>query len=229
MNNSTALVCSLAFTAFAQIQAQTPTPTPLSGSQLSINTYSGNTLSDNTAAIGYNCFVAGYNSLMVGSYAHMSATNSIVAGYANGHYSSYLPGDSAFVVGSYNLSQSNVNIVRSALIGYGNGASNTTITNSLVSGSFNSANVTDGLVAGKNNVVSGQHYVMGQGLIANTNPRMVVLGQYNEPPVSGQLLVVGRGTSGNPENALEIYTDGRVRIPQRQGDILMGDFGDPGD
>ena len=31
------------------------------------------------------------------------------------------------------------------------------------------------------------------------------------------------------KNALTVYKDGRITIPKRQGDILMGEFGNPGD
>lgn len=216
-------ICIVAFVAAAR--SQSPSPTPLVGPKLRVSSNYYSTIANDSAVIGQYFNITGSRSLGVGDNIYMSATNSIAAGYYNGYYST-INGDSALVVGSYNVYGSYMTLLRSAIIGQYNGSSNTTLTNSLVSGSYNSATVTDGFVAGKNNVVSGQHYVMGQGLIANTNPRMVVLGQYNVSPVAGQLLVVGNGASATaPKNALEIYSDGKVIIPERQGDILMGEFG----
>lgn len=50
------------------------------------------------------------------------------------------------------------------------------------------------------------------------------VGRYNVV-VSDPLFVVGCGWSGTTRNALEIYSDGRVKVPNRQADVLMGGFG----
>ncbi len=100
----------------------------------------------------------------------------------------------------------------------------------LVVGYANSTALDAGLAAGKYNVVTNNNFALGKGLTANTADPIVVLGRYNASPVNGQVFVVGVGSGGgsNAKNALEVYSDGRVRLPKRQGDIKMGIFGPAG-
>lgn len=85
--------------------------------------------------------------------------------------------------------------------------------------------------------VSGK-YAFGYGSkVSATAAGSFVIGEYNVQEgdantVSGAtpLFVVGNGAStSSRNNALTVYKDGRVKISKRQGDILMGSFGNPGD
>lgn len=161
-------------------------------------------------------------SQILGSAYHANLQNSAVIGSTAFSGAENLTLQNSVVIGS--LAQGNTYI--------GTGHYGGTLADSLVVGLANSTTLTSAFVAGKNNAVTGQHYVLGEGLIAGTpgNTRMVVLGQFNASPVAGQLLVVGNGAgsgAGQRANALEVYTDGKVKIPKRQGDVGMGRFGNP--
>lgn len=77
-----------------------------------------------------------------------------------------------------------------------------------------------------NHIVAFRAAAIGTGLI-NTVDDSTIVGSYNEEK-SGIRFVVGRGTESDEasrSNALEVYADGDVIIPKRQGDVLMGSFG----
>ena len=62
---------------------------------------------------------------------------------------------------------------------------------------------------------------VGDMLVLGTSDSLVV-GKYNDSS-STALFVVGNGSSGagNESNAFEVHSDGRVVIPELQGDIPM--------
>jgi len=93
-------------------------------------------------------------------------------------------------------------------------------------------------MAGWNNVVSGGMEftiscasVLGRGLYNQYNSATLV-GQYNDTGVpydSGLLFAIGNGADAtHRSNAFEVYTSGKITMP-RQGDVLMGEFGNAGD
>jgi hypothetical protein len=142
----------------------------------------------------------------------------------------YLNADNSLVVGLWNTSM--VNYV---------GDSNSNI----LTGAYNYMGPqTDSCVAlGFNNFVQGEWLygyddpqtlyaasVLGFGLI-NKWSNSTIVGQYNNSTISyltPLLFAVGNGASSTlRSNALEVYVDGTVKIVKRQGDILMGEFGNP--
>ncbi|MDX2081721.1 MAG: hypothetical protein SFU53_13135 [Terrimicrobiaceae bacterium] len=150
----------------------------------------------------------GRASLAVGTHNQIHSDDSLAVGYANylaGSGYEFAGGEMSMLVGVYNQS--------------GGVAS---------------------LAVGRNNLIQGDDYdatkveasaVIGRGLITKWNHALVV-GQYNDsdiPQNSGLLFAVGNGAMSGPRsNAMEVYLDGRIKMP-RQGDILMGEFGNPGD
>lgn len=104
--------------------------------------------------------------------------------------------------------------------------------NSLVVGDFNYAHaVISSFICGTNNSSSFARWsgTLGTGLINNWD-NCLVIGQYNTSQ-SGTILrfVVGNGTSSIArKNSFEIYDDGVIVIPKRQGDVGMGQFGNGG-
>jgi hypothetical protein len=112
---------------------------------------------------------------------------------------------------------------------------------SLVVGTGNSATFggQGNLVSGSNNLIgsvanslpANNTATLGLGLYNPGWPSATIVGQYNtEPSIAGGALffAVGNGTSGaagQRSNAVEVYSDGTVVLRKRQGDILMGEFG----
>ena len=92
------------------------------------------------------------------------------------------------------------------------------------------------LVSGYGNQVVGNYSAaIGRGLIAESDyatgsKSSVVVGQYNRTAdYTGDVaFAVGTGdNAANDENGLIVYHDGAVVVPQKQGDIGMGQFGTP--
>lgn len=116
---------------------------------------------------------------------------------------------------------------------YEDGVSST----SLLVGSYNylEYNAHSSIVSGVNNVVGGYGMPLleatatfGRGLLNSTWSNATLVGQYNSGGLLGGLILfaVGNGAdASNRSNALEVYTDGTVVLRKRQGDILMGEFG----
>lgn len=178
------------------------------------------------------------------------ASRSLAIGYNNilgvnpsiGYWSQWL-GNATLAVGSGN----NLNANYSAAIGCGNhvdqGESSLLVGNSNAmsfdpdAGSGNeSLLVGDGnvnyaayysIMAGQSNGASGwANATLGAGLINNWNYATVVgvFNAYNGG--DGLLFVVGNGTSSTVrKNAVEVYNDGTMVISKRQGDIVMGVYG----
>jgi hypothetical protein len=180
------------------------------------------------------------DSLNIGTSNVLTGTTTSTLGYHNTLYSNY-----SLAVGYYNatsvlatssLLMGTSNSFTGALtdtlvIGYLNGASGGNANaQSLVVGYANSTALDSGLVAGKYNVATKNNFALGKGLTANTVDPIVVLGRYNATPVAGQVLVVGVGTGAGSgaKNGFEVYSDGTVKMPKRQGDLKMGIFGPAG-
>ncbi len=132
-------------------------------------------------------------------------------------------GDSAIAGGEYSFS--------SGWASEANGFS------SIAIGTFVEANGAGSLAIGDSCTSDG----MGSqafGFFSNAKSRAcAVFGQYNkvlgtEEPVewveTDPLFVVGNGIDyETPSNAFVIFKNGNIQIPKRQGDILMGEFGNP--
>jgi len=172
-----------------------------------------NDLSSNSVSIGDSNYIMHYsNSLVVGSYNSLYyLTSSLVLGDSNVVDVSL---DNSLILGSEN---SIPQFLGSSLV---SGYCHT------VTGSFSA-------VAGMNNAITGNlQFAFGQGLISDNywtwwpeGTPAVFLGQYNRFDTT-LLLTVGNGPDATHRtNAFEVYQDGTVKIPKRQGDIVMGEFG----
>ncbi len=65
---------------------------------------------------------------------------------------------------------------------------------------------------------------VGTSLIAHDSNSLVV-GTWNEDTSDDEAFVVGIGTYNDQTNALEVFADGRIRIPNGQNGIALGEFG----
>ena len=83
----------------------------------------------------------------------------------------------------------------------------------------------DAACIGRSNAQNGyQGALIGMGL-SNSADMATVVGSYNIDR-AGVRFVVGDGEDAdNPSNAFEVHDNGDVVIPKRQGDVLMGPFG----
>jgi hypothetical protein len=151
--------------------------------------------------------------LEIGSASQVSGTGSSGVGTSNSN-----AGDNSSVVG-----------VGNSLAGSAGGNANA----SFVAGRNNQADATSlsVFVAGEDNAVTGGYAnaTAGRGLI-NQWAYSTVVGSYNDTAVNASpLFVVGNGTDAtHRSNVFEVYASGKIQMP-RQGDILMGEFGNTGD
>lgn len=155
-------------------------------------------------AVGYFNSVNGYFSAAFGEYNSVWAGSSVAIGFINTFSSSNGNAYGSLAVGQYNTV---------------NGPS-----------SFN-------IVSGYNNAIGGVASInlwatatFGRGLYNSSWHDATIVGHYNaEPLIATPLLfAVGNGSGSavaQRSNALEVYTDGTVVVRKRQGDILMGEFG----
>ncbi len=119
---------------------------------------------------------------------------------------------------------------------------------SFVIGSFNWMDGDYSAIVGRNNSLSRMYLgepgsfewrkpkysmIIGRGLFG-WHDNCLIAGKFNKtfsdrfvPPSGPQpIFVLGNGTAQNRSNALAVFDNGDVIIPKRQGDILMGEFGD---
>jgi hypothetical protein len=155
--------------------------------------------------------VTGVNSGVFGFSNIHSANSSVVLGAYNFTEGGYW--SSSIIVGTSNaiyLSSTGSYSAKTALIGEAN---------------FSEGN-SNSIMVGLNNFAGGNTNsgIVGRGL-ANLWNDCLVAGRYNDTSVSGIMFAVGNGVdASNRSNALEVYSDGKILMP-RQGDILMGEFG----
>lgn len=204
----------------------------ISGAKLIIDV-SGTTQSvvDGSAVIGDDNEVYGSRSLAVGSSNRVAYT-AATFGTNNKQYS--YGGLSA---GGFNEVGGNYTVG----FGFGNYVGATE--NALVAGKANSiSGGGNSFVAGQDNLVGywdpaaegGDGWwadirasiTLGNGLVNNWS-NSVIVGRFNDTSLSQEpIFVVGNGVSASERsNALEIYKNGKILMP-RQGDILMGEFGE---
>lgn len=188
----------------------------------------------NNLGVGYGLSISsGAQSLMVGSGLSLDEISSVAIGNQSSYsgYSGYYYGNCNLYLGNYNDGQNNF---CTAVFGSFHDVSSSEF--SMIAGYAHTvAGLSGGMIVGKTHVATGQQFLIGTGLIAQvTGAPSVVVGQYNkaqQTPQAGQpaqVFVVGAGTSSSPslrKNAIEVYADGKVILPQAQGDISMGEFG----
>jgi len=229
----------LSLACLGSLQAQTP----VVGTELEIGPTGSNQVWEGygeswyCGAIGKNNSVWGDGSLAVGD------ANTIGFGFlAVGTYNSATWGGTGALFGFGNsVNGSSLNCV---LVGTWNqtssmdGPPDSTMLVGI--GNFAESAVSASLVVGKNNTVGGSYATtgifydpvessttLGHGLWNYWNYATIV-GCYNDTTFTTPLLfAVGNGTDAtHRSNALEVYADGKIKMP-RQGDILMGEFGNP--
>lgn len=204
--------------------------TPVAGTQLEIGAVGSNQV--------YNS--ATLYSGAIGSGNSVVSSWSLAVGYSNTQNAS-----SSLLVGGNNSAVSGEGGV--ALIGTSNSIvtayDNGDVSNSLAVGSSNmmaswgeyGANADNMIMAGASNFAAGDCSATFGRSLNNHWPDCTVVGKFNAyAEGSGLLFVVGNGNGivSNPQrfsNAVEVYNDGSVVIPKRQGDIPMGEFGLGGD
>jgi hypothetical protein len=187
----------------------------------------------NSFALGYDNTVQGHGSLAAGT-GNMSSTYNPSFAFGSGNY---VLGEYSLAVGCFN------NINRSEYgAAYTSGAlgSYNTIGDFTASSfAFGMNNIIDGYYneSTSSGVLTEAAAVLGCGLI-NYWSHSTIVGRYNDTtvPIDPQaplLFAVGKGTSTyQRSNAMEVYGNslvkfkGTVTMP-RQGDVPMGEFGNP--
>lgn len=193
------------------------------GSSNTISTTSGNwsgavgtqnTLYNSSSlAVGYhnNINGNGAQSLAVGSSNFVGAPNSLAIGTSNnfGFDYEFGSGDSSLIVG---LNNGNWGVA------------------SLVVGQYSMIPLRTG---GDGFSIGLPWGAVAFGLgVSNPYDHSLVVGKYNAiydalPDLGpAPLFLIGNGTGITRSNALEVWEDGRIKMG-RQGDILMGEFGNP--
>ena len=121
------------------------------------------------------------------------------------------------VNGSYSFASGSTNTVE--------GATGGPAYNSAAIGEFNHVAASRGYAIGyQNNVTGDRGVAIGKGVNA-TNESSTALGRYNATMASGDVLVVGTGSSDtNRSTALRVTSDGGVILGRAQGDISMGAY-----
>ena len=239
---ATLAAATLAFGLPAAVHAQTNTP--VMGSLIKIG--ASNTVDPNSGAVGTgNTVEPNYPSFAIGNANNVTGGSSLAVGNANTVASWYstVSGGSNVVSGLYNavfglsnnLSGGSHSILSGDLLSLNGPSRSSAMFGSMLNGN----NINACLSSGSNNYFydSTDSAVLGRGLIAKGATSCIVVGRYNidilmsPGSLADPLFVVGNGTGlGNPptrSNALVVYGDGKVIIPKRQGDISMGEFGNP--
>lgn len=230
----TSILVLLTFLACAAtLSAQT-----VAGTQLEIGPAGSNQVSDTYqikgGAIGTGNNVNGDGSLAVGQY------NQLWSGFAVGELNNLDGGVAAFGYNNTNNGNSCVAIgAQNQMVGdgeYGRSYASLSVgqlnylsevaSSSISVGTNNLVGVSD--LTGYSEAVESSATV-GHGLINSWN-YSIILGCYNDARIgSGLLFAIGNGSDPtHRSNALEVYADGKIKMP-RQGDILMGEFGNTGD
>ncbi|GAA5121168.1 hypothetical protein JIN84_00340 [Luteolibacter yonseiensis] len=140
--------------------------------------------------------------IVSGTENTVDATSSLVSGSNNQVLSATSTEPrNVGVIGANNL----IGTVHGYAIGYTN----------VVSGDYGVA------LGASNTVASGHGRALGSGLSV-TQDNSVALGIWNAPMVTGDLLVVGNGSSTARSTAMTVKKDGSVLLGKAQGDISMG-------
>jgi hypothetical protein len=159
-------------------------------------------------------------SLAVGLFNTIYGNYSAAVGYENS-----VGKESSVAIGKWNF-------FTEAEAGFVSGSSVVAI------GAFNSIgqNSSNGILVGSDNgvgtldanVVLDSTATFGRGLTNSDWNNATIVGQFNSGSLKPDpvLFAVGNGADAtHRNNALEVYTDGTVIVRKRQGDILMGEFG----
>ena len=199
-----------------------------------------------SAAIGErNSLVGSTHSVAIGYAGKLeNSDNSLLAGISNtvSGYAQAVFGESNYVYDGDNLTGGGFNWVygwANLVAGDSNHLFNTdfatmTAESTAVFGRWNTGdNLMACLISGQNNLIDTaiDSAAIGHGLILDAGSEsLVMVGQYNEhgPAAANARFIVASGNETIRSNAFTVYADGRVIIKKRQGDILMGEFGEFG-
>lgn len=181
-----------------------------------------------STAMGNGSSAGGYASTALGNYSDAAGDNAVALGnnVSAAGYASVALGDgsSATEYGATAMGSSLASGYGSTAMGYSTasgggstamGSSSATGDNSTSIGTQTVAQAFGSFVIGANNVVEGDSTTW-----VPTDPLFVIgngTGDSNDPP------------EVQSRNALVVYKNGQINIIKRQGDILMGEFGGPGD
>jgi len=208
----------------------------------------------NNANIGYHSFAAGFNAQASGAYSvamgdssSATTTNDIALGYHNNVFSGAAIGSqSSAYYGGYSFGASAYSYSNGVALGYTASASNTSAAlGSNVTASYNSTaigyynNASNYSTALGNYTTAPGKYSTSMGFSTTAQAyASTVIGQFNLAQGSttawvdtDPLFVIGNGppppvgTTPVYSNAFVVKKNGDIVIPKRQGDILMGEFG----
>ncbi len=191
---------------------------------MSSTSWNDQSIGQNSTAFGGSMAYGNSSTAMSGGRALSDYSTAMSGGSAWGDYSTVMSGAEAD--GIYNTAMSR---------GMALGEYSTAMSGGEAWGYFSTA-MSGGVVYGASSVAAGEG-------IWSSSFRSVVLGSFNHEVGSYSqdvwvptepIFVVGNGT-GKPSdppakrnsNALVILKNGDIQIPKRQGDILMGEFGNP--
>lgn len=212
-----------------------------STSENQVKAGSGSTL-NYSGAIGSGNWVAGMGSLSVGSDNQIGYNPANWWGSWYGHYSlavgsgNIIQYSYAAAIGVNNYNSGDASLVVGSSNSIPFGGDDPTGSHSFISGASNyNAGSHYSIISGINNYseYSDGNATFGRGLINIWN-YCTLVGKYNAYVGGTNLLfVVGNGSgvseaADERHNALEVYGDGSVIIPKRQGDVGMGRFGNGG-
>ena len=172
------------------------------------------------------------NSLSSSSYILMvgdqNMSNLAMSGAAIGEMN-YLYDYFNVAFGAYNSVAGWVNSAFGDSNHISNDDANVTAESSVFTGMYNHGNnLIACLVGGSNNQLdyATNSAAIGEGLILGPGTQaQVVVGQYNAPDANARFVVATGTDAYNPKNAFTVFANGDVIIKKRQGDILMGEFG----
>lgn len=209
--------------------------TPVSGQQLEIGPAGSDQVLNNAGAVPSGAIGSGnqvrlFGSLAVGTSNFLGGT---IGSGQSGGWNAMALGVSNYVFSSCSLAIGNYNQLQGGDENYPGGNS------SLIVGTGNYSGGVGALIVGTNNYIPRYYEVnqdletrnialVGHGLVSIW-PQCLIAGQYNVYETLGgsPLFVLGMGSdSNNRANAFEVYNNGAIRMA-RQGDILMGEFGNP--
>lgn len=165
--------------------------------------------------IGSYSFAFGDGPIALGTYAVAFGMESQALGNGSAAFGQYscAQGNNSFAAGFYSgatgedstalgASSAYGMLSLTAIWGYAQADNSTAIGNNVISTSYNS-------------------FVIG----ANNAPSPLSTNGDTQWDPSDELFVVGNGLNGAPSNAFVIYKSGAITMPKRQGDIVMGVYG----
>lgn len=191
-------------------------------------------------ATGSSTSASGAYSFVGGAYSSALGSFSMASGYAAQAYSDYsiAYGEESSAVGTYSLAigeySSAVGDYSVAFSSYVPGSYSAGFVKSQVFGMYSVGMGRSSIVLGDYAAAFGRNTSAASAYSFVTGRNNAVEGNATTWVETDPLFVIGNGTgvASDPanvknRNALTVYKNGDVKITKRQGDILMGEFGNP--